>query len=60
MSKVAQPDGSTVSLYEWIYEHGFASWAGPMNGSLGFAVAYVALFLGVMAVLYEKKWFVKI
>jgi len=60
VSKVAQPDGSTVSLYEWIYEHGFASWAGPMNGSLGFAVAYVALFLGVMAVLYEKKWFVKI
>jgi predicted acyltransferase len=60
LSTVAQPDGSTVSLYTWIYERWFASWAGPMTGSLAFAVAYVALFLGVMAVLYEKKWFVKI
>ena len=31
-----------------------------MNGSLAFAIAYVALFLGAMAVLYEKRWFVKI
>lgn len=60
LSKVTQPDGSIVSLYTWIYERGFATWAGPMNGSLAFSVAYVALFLGVMAVLYEKKWFVRI
>lgn len=60
LSSVTKPDGSTVSLYTWIYERGFASWAGPMNGSLAFAIAYVALFLGAMAVLYEKRWFVKI
>ena len=60
LSKVTQPDGSIVSLYTWIYERAFATWAGPMNGSLAFALAYVVLFLGVMAVLYEKKWFVRI
>ena len=60
ISSVTKADGSTVSLYTWIYERGFATWAGPMNGSLAFAIAYVALFLGAMAVLYEKRWFVKI
>lgn len=55
-----EPDGSTVSLYTWIYEHGFASWAGPMNGSLAFAIAYVALFVAALAVPYRRKWFVRI
>jgi predicted acyltransferase len=58
--KVVEPDGSTISMYTWIYQHGFATWAGPLNGSLAFAVAYVLLFLGGMAVLYQKNWFVRI
>ena len=57
---VAGADGSTVSLYAWIYERAFASWAGPMHGSLAFAIAYVLLFLGLLAVLYQKQWFLKI
>lgn len=58
--KVGAADGSTVTMYTWLYQHGFASWAGPLNGSLAFAVAYVLLFLAAMTVLYERKWFVKI
>jgi predicted acyltransferase len=58
--KVGAADRSTVTLYTWLYQHGFASWAGPLNGSLAFAVAYVLLFLAAMTVLYQKRWFVKI
>jgi len=60
LTTVPSTDGATVTLYTWIYEHGFAPWAGPMNGSLAFALAYVLLFLGVLAPLYRKRWFLKI
>ena len=52
--------GTTVSMYGYLYTHAFASWAGPLNGSLAFAVAYVLLFAGLTALLYRRKWFVKI
>ena len=60
LTTVPSSDGATVTLYTWIYEHVFAPWAGPMNGSLAFALAYVLLFLGLLAPLYRKGWFLKI
>lgn len=49
-----------VSLKTWIYQNLFASWLGNMNGSLGFAVAYIAFWLGIMAIFYRKQIFIKI
>ncbi|MBU0616955.1 MAG: DUF5009 domain-containing protein, partial [Planctomycetes bacterium] len=43
--KLSLPDGGEISLKTWIYEHIFASWAGPLYGSLLFALAYVLLWL---------------
>jgi predicted acyltransferase len=60
LSTVPAGDGSTVTLYTWLYDRAFASWAGAMNGSLAFAIAYVLLFLGPFALLYERRWFLKI
>lgn len=53
------PDGP-VALKSWIYDHWFVSWAGPLNGSLAFAVAFVLLWLAIMAVPYRRKLFLKV
>lgn len=52
------PEGPT--LKGWLYTHLFASWAGPLNGSLAFALAYVLLWLGAMWLLYRKGIFLKV
>jgi predicted acyltransferase len=49
-----------VPLKTWMYESLFASWAGPLNGSLVFAVVYVLFWLGLMWVLYNRRIFIKI
>lgn len=56
--RVGGPEGP--SLYAWIYEALFRSWAGDRNGSLAFAIAYVLLWLGLMGVLYRRRIFIKI
>lgn len=44
----------------WIYQHAFASWAGPLNGSLAFGLAYVLFWLGLMWLLYRRGIFIKV
>jgi predicted acyltransferase len=53
-------DGTTISLRTLIYQNYFASWAGPLNGSLIYAFAYLLFWVGVMAVLYKRRVFIKI
>lgn len=53
-------DASAVSMKSWIYEHGFASWAGPLNGSLLFALAYVTLWLSILIPMYRMRWFIRV
>ncbi|MDE2804533.1 MAG: DUF5009 domain-containing protein [Gemmatimonadota bacterium] len=57
------PAGSgdaTTSLYNRIYEIGFASWAGPLNGSLAFAWATVLLWLAILWVMHARRIFIKV
>lgn len=54
------PAGAPLSLKAWIYEHLFASWAGPLNGSLAFAIAFVLVWFGLALPLYLKRIFIKI
>jgi len=49
-----------VPLKSWIYNELFAAWAGPLNGSLFFAVTYVLFWLGLMWILYMRRVFIKI
>ena len=44
-----------VSLGKWIYLHGCASWAGPLNGSLAYALGMLAFWWVVLYVLWMKK-----
>ena len=56
----AGPGDRTTSLYQRIYEVGFASWAGPLNGSLAFALATVLLWLAVLWAMYARGIFIKV
>jgi predicted acyltransferase len=59
---VTQVDGtvSSVALQTYYYERFFAPWAGPLNGSLAFAIAFVLLMYWPMHVLYRKGIFIKV
>ncbi|MFC1662388.1 acyltransferase family protein [Gemmatimonadota bacterium] len=50
----------SVSLKAWLYEGLFTPWAGPVNGSLAFAVSYVLLWLIVAWAMFAKRVFLKI
>ncbi len=49
-----------VPARTWIYENLYASWLGPLDASLLYALSYVALMLGIAGVLYRKNWFLKV
>jgi predicted acyltransferase len=52
--------GEGVSAKAWIYDTLFASWAGPLNGSLAFALSYVLFWWSIMWLLYRRGIFIKI
>jgi predicted acyltransferase len=52
--------GSRAGLQTIIYENLFASWAAPHNASLMYAVGTVLFWLGVAALLYRKRIFIKV
>lgn len=53
-------DGTPGDLKTWLYEHLFLSWLAPVNASLGYALAYVLLWLGLMTILYQRRIFIKV
>lgn len=53
-------DGETVTAYRWLYSRIFEPLAGPLNGSLLFAVAMVVLIWLVVLPLYRKDIVIKI
>jgi predicted acyltransferase len=59
---VTQSDGTVayVALQSYYYDRFFASWAGPLNGSLIYAIAFVLLMYWPMHVLYRKHIFIKV
>lgn len=57
---ILRVEGGNTSWKGWIYENLFASWAGPLNGSLAFALTYVLFWLALMWTLYREGIFIKI
>ncbi|MDX1675745.1 MAG: hypothetical protein R3314_13210, partial [Longimicrobiales bacterium] len=49
-----------VTLKAWAYQNLFASWAGPTNGSLAFALAFVLLWVGLLWPLYRNRIYIKV
>src|SRR5262249_54011630 len=58
--KVAGPDGSMVTLRTRLYAEGFPPCFEPHLASLLFALAYVLVWLVVVAVLYRLRIFVRV
>jgi predicted acyltransferase len=57
---LARVGPNEVPLKAWIYEELFSAWAGPLNGSLAFAVSYVLIWLAIIWILYRQRIFIKI
>lgn len=56
-----RPDGTTgATLQGYLYQNLFASWLSPTNASLAYAVCFVLVWLGLMAILYRKKIYIKV
>jgi predicted acyltransferase len=55
-----QKGGETVSLQQWLYRGLFASWLPDYVASLAWALVYVALWWGLMTLLYRRRIFIKI
>ncbi|MBK1988134.1 acyltransferase family protein [Sphaerospermopsis aphanizomenoides BCCUSP55] len=51
---------SAISIYNWIYQNIFASWAGNFNGSFLFGLVTVFLWYGFAVLMYRQKWFIKV
>jgi predicted acyltransferase len=58
--KTTRIDGRPGNSQTYIYEHLFASWAAPANGSLLYALLYLLIWLGLMAILYQRRIFIKV
>lgn len=50
----------TVSLQQWLYRHLFAAWLPDYVASLAWALAFLALWWGLMAILYRRRIFIRI
>jgi predicted acyltransferase len=57
---VTDVDGTPLALRAALYEHYFASWAGPTLGSFLFALTYACVWFGPMALLYQRRIFVRL
>lgn len=55
----AGADGTT-SAYALIYQSVFVPWAGPLNGSLAFAIATVLLWFGVAWAMHARRIFIRV
>jgi predicted acyltransferase len=54
------PGGDFISLQAWLYRHLFASWLPDYVASLAWALLFVAVWWGVMAILYRRRIFLRV
>lgn len=58
--KFTNSEGVEVSLKQILFDTFFLSWLEPINASLLWAITYIAVWLGLMWILYAKKIFIKV
>ena len=52
--------GQSIALQAFIYRTAFASWLDPKNASLAFALAFVALWYGILLMLHRRNIFLRV
>jgi predicted acyltransferase len=58
--KITNAAGEQVSLKTYLYTNLFLTWLPQINASLLWALTYIAIWLGLMWILYAKKIFIKV
>jgi len=58
--KITEPDSSQLTSLAYAYKHFFVPIAGNLNGSLLYAIVMVLIWIGIAAILYRKRIFIKI
>ncbi|RJQ18462.1 MAG: DUF5009 domain-containing protein [Nitrospiraceae bacterium] len=53
-------DGSRIKMNAYLLRNIFASWSSPVNASLIYSLTVLLIWLGLAAILYRKKIFIKI
>jgi predicted acyltransferase len=51
--------GDTLTLHEWGYRYGFATWLQPIHASLAYAITIVLLNLALVYPFYRKRIFLR-
>ncbi len=51
---------ASLTLHQWVYRFGFASWLRPVNASLAYAVLIVGLNAAILWPLYRRKMFLRV
>ena len=58
--KVPGPEGSSISLQQWIFTNIFLPLGSPINASLMYAICFILLWLFLMWLLYRKRIYIKV
>lgn len=58
--KVPGPEGSSISLQQWIFTNVFLPLASPVNASLMYAICFILVWLFLMWLLYRKRIYIKV
>jgi predicted acyltransferase len=58
--RVTGPDGLSIPLQASLYRRLFASWLSPRNGSLAYALTFLAFWWVVMWGLYRRRLFLRL
>ncbi len=57
---VTRVNGTAILLKGYVFENYFLAFAGPMNASLMFAIAFITIMFVVVWIMWKKKWFIKV
>jgi predicted acyltransferase len=52
--------GTEESLWNFLYQHAYASWLEPHMASVAFALTLVLIFGVILRWMYHRKWFIKV
>ena len=58
--KATMPDGTVVSLQQYMYQTWFLSIAQPINASLLYAIGFILAMFLVVWFMWWRKWFLKV
>jgi len=58
--KVPGPEGSSISLQQWIFTNIFLPLGSPINASLMYAICFILVWLFLMWLLYRKRIYIKV